>query len=153
MLNWIDIESNWYRFEIKEMISIFCERKSGWLVVSAGRELFSYSILNIMGLMILQHKRHIIDWMLLHTLTANGFKTERIHTNWRHVTIEEGFNGKGGCFGPAESYSILNIVGLMILYPLLHTNDPHKDKRGIQRQRRTAFIFNHVIPHKISPSS
>ena len=44
----------------------------------------SYSILNIIGLMILQHKRDIINWMLLHTLTANGFKTERIHTNRRH---------------------------------------------------------------------
>ena len=59
--NWIDIESNRYQFEIKEMISIFCERKSGWLVVSAGRELFSYSILNIMELMILQHKSGIDD--------------------------------------------------------------------------------------------
>ena len=99
-----------------------------------------------MGLIILQHKKHIIDWMLLHTLTANGFKTERIHTNWRHNW--RGTQRQRQMFWPAESYSIsiLNIVGLMILHYSTLTIHA-KTKEGFNsKDGRRSFSILLILP-------
>ena len=101
--------------------------------------------------MILQHKRHIINWMLLHTLTDS---TAKINTkrNWREIQRQRWTVLIHKLNWSWESYSILNVVGLMILQHKRHIMDwmllqtlidstaiQRQNWREIQWQRWTAF--------------